>query len=180
MPGLFWPMKRGHAVTSGFGARWGTTHWGTDFGWNGGSANMPVYAVKDGTVQAAGPANGFGFWVRVDHPASVGGGHTVYGHIVPEVQVGQQVVAGQRIARIHPTKGWASNGNVDPHLHLEWHRYGYASPGRDRLDPMSMLGGASFPDEPLSSPPAPAPVPQSPTSELWQFSLEQFVGEVRQ
>lgn len=137
---------------------------------------MPVYAVKEGTVQAAGPAAGFGFWVRVDHPASVGGGHTVYGHIVPEVSVGQQVKAGQRIARIHPTKGYATNGKVDPHLHLEWHRYGYASPGVDRLDPMRQLQGALYPGEaapvPVSAPAQPVP----DTGGLLRFALEQFIG----
>lgn len=25
----YWPLERGHIVTSGFGARWGATHWGS-------------------------------------------------------------------------------------------------------------------------------------------------------
>ena len=137
-----WPLDRGLVVTSGFGSRWGTTHWGTDFGREGGSGGNPVYAVKDGTIVAAGPASGVGQWVLVDHPTAVGGGTTVYGHVIPEVSVGQEVRAGDRIARVHPTKS-AGNGNVDPHLHLEWHRYVW-SPVRadgtapDRLDPVTM------------------------------------------
>ena len=120
------PVDRGFYVTSGFGPRWGTVHYGTDFGRDGGSGGHPIYAVKDGTVTAAGPASGFGQWINVDHPASVGGGLTVYGHIIPEVRVGQAVHEGQRIGRINPDS--RTNGGVAPHLHLEWHRYGWAPP----------------------------------------------------
>lgn len=149
------PVERGFVVTSGFGARWGTTHWGTDYGRNGGSGGYPVFAVKDGTVKASGPASGFGRWVCVDHPASNGGGYTVYGHVIPEVTVGQVVREGQRIARIDPSS--ASNGGVAPHLHFEWHRFVWSQPGPDRLDPQVMLQGASWPGDPSPKPtPAPA------------------------
>ncbi|UBI10037.1 peptidoglycan DD-metalloendopeptidase family protein [Corynebacterium coyleae] len=135
------PVPKGFKVTSPFGPRWGTTHWGTDYG-NGRSANEPVYAVKDGTVTRAGAASGFGQWVTIDHPASNGGGETVYGHIIPEVRVGQKVVEGQRIGRINGNK--ATNGGVDAHLHFEWHRYSWVPPGPNRLDPEKMLAGARW------------------------------------
>ena len=67
------PVERDFYVTSGFGPRWGTHHWGTDFGAPGGSGGRPVYAVKDGTVARSGPASGFGQWVGIDHPATNGG-----------------------------------------------------------------------------------------------------------
>ena len=136
------PVPKGFYVTSGFGPRWGTTHYGTDFGNGGGSGGKPVFAVKDGTVTRSGPANGFGRWVTIDHPASNGGGETVYGHVVPEVKVGQKVTEGQRIAHIDPNP--ATNGGVAPHLHMEWHRYSWAPPGPDRLDPEDMLKGAKW------------------------------------
>ena len=139
------PVERDFYVTSGFGPRWGTIHYGTDFGAPGGSGGRPVYAVKDGTVVRAGPATGFGQWVGVDHPATNGGGETIYGHIIPEVKVGQQVKEGQRIGHINPNR--ATNGGVDPHLHLEWHRYTWTPPGPDRLDPMKKLTGATWPGE---------------------------------
>lgn len=139
------PVDRGFVVTSGFGPRWGTTHWGTDFGLDGGCGGKPVYAVKDGTVTRAGAASGFGQWVTVDHPASNGGGETVYGHVIPEVRAGQVVSEGQRIARINPDSN--TNGGVAPHLHLEWHRYQWVPPGPDRLNPMAMLTGAKWPGE---------------------------------
>ena len=139
------PVEKDFYVTSGFGPRWGTHHWGTDFGAPGGSGGRPVYAVKDGTVARSGPASGFGQWVGIDHPATNGGGETIYGHIIPEVKVGQQVKEGQRIGRINPDR--ATNGGVDPHLHLEWHRYTWTPPGPDRLDPMKKLTGAKWPGE---------------------------------
>jgi len=136
------PVQKGFYVTSHFGQRSGGFHWGTDFGLAGGSGGKPVYAVKDGTVTRAGAASGFGRWVTVDHPASNGGGETVYGHIIPEVSAGQQVREGQRIARIDPDS--RTNGGVAPHLHLEWHRYSWAPPGPNRLNPEHMLKGARW------------------------------------
>ena len=139
------PVDKGFVVTSGFGPRWGTTHWGADFGLDGGCGGKPVYAVKDGTVTRAGPASGFGQWDTVDHPASNGGGETVYGHVIPEVTVGQAVREGQRIARINPDSN--TNGGVAPHLHLEWHKYSWVPPGPNRLNPMTMLTNAAWPGE---------------------------------
>lgn len=135
------PVPKGFKVTSKFGPRWGTIHWGTDYGC-GNNAGKPVYAVKDGTVTRAGAARGFGRWVTIDHPASNGGGETVYGHIIPEVHPGQKVREGQRIARIDGNQ--ATNGGVVPHLHFEWHRYSWTPPGPNRLDPEVMLKGAKW------------------------------------
>lgn len=135
------PVPKGFKVTSPFGPRWGTTHWGTDYGC-GDNGNKPVYAVKDGTVTRAGAASGFGQWVTVDHPASNGGGETVYGHVIPEVRVGQKVREGERIARINPDSN--TNGGVVPHLHFEWHRFSWVPPGPNRLNPEAMLAGAKW------------------------------------
>ena len=137
------PVEKDFYVTSGFGPRGAEHHWGVDFGAPGGSGGRPVYAVKDGTVVRAGPASGFGQWVGIDHPASNGGGETIYGHVIPEVKVGDRVREGQRIARINHNR--ATNGGVAPHLHLEWHRYTWVPPGPDRLDPMTKLAGARWP-----------------------------------
>lgn len=162
------PVDRGFYVTSGFGPRWGTVHYGTDFGRDGGSGGHPIYAVKDGTVTAAGPASGFGQWINVDHPASVGGGLTVYGHIIPEVRVGQAVREGQRIGRINPDS--RTNGGVAPHLHLEWHRYVWSPPGPDRLDPMPLLAGARWPGAAPAPTPAPTPAKGRPTQPSTTFT----------
>ena len=96
-------------LTSDFGPRSGTTHWGLDIA---NSIGTPVLAAADGTVVAAGPASGFGLWVRVLHDD---GTTTVYGHINEYlVEEGQRVQAGQQIATVG-NRGQSTG----PHLHFE-------------------------------------------------------------
>lgn len=139
-----WPLGAGRIVTSPFGPRWGTNHWGVDFGAPGGSAGLPVYAAQGGFVDMVGPASGFGQWVVLDHPDGDGAGTTVYGHVIPEVRQNQRVEAGQRIARINPDQN--TNGGVVPHLHFEVHRSVWVEPGPDRLDPLVWLDDATEPE----------------------------------
>ena len=144
------PVNAGFVVTSPFGARWGTTHWGTDYGLAGGSGNQPIYAVRDGTIIAAGTATGFGQWIRLDHDTNVGGGETVYGHIIPEVSAGQFVREGQRIGHINPDS--STNGGVAPHLHIECYSYSWVAPaqrilGQTILDPEAVLREAHWPGQ---------------------------------
>ncbi|MFR9727593.1 M23 family metallopeptidase [Saccharopolyspora sp. MS10] len=95
--------------TSGFGARWGSTHKGIDIA---NSIGTPIVSVAKGEVINAGPASGFGQWVRVQHDD---GTITVYGHVnTIDVSVGQQVDAGEKIATIG-NKGQSTG----PHLHFE-------------------------------------------------------------
>lgn len=144
------PVSKGFVVTSPYGPRWGTIHYGVDYGVDGGAGGKPIFAVKDGTVIASGAANGFGQWIRLDHPASNGGGESVYGHIIPEVVTGQKVREGQRIGRINPNSH--TNGGVAPHLHLEFYKYSWVMParrvlGQTILDPQKVLRGAKWPGE---------------------------------
>ncbi|MCX4093411.1 M23 family metallopeptidase [Nocardia sp. alder85J] len=114
LPGLA-PGLGGYALpargvfTSGYGNRWGTFHYGVDIAAPIGS---PIYAVADGTVIDAGPAQGFGLWVRLRHDD---GTITVYGHMYDfSVSVGERVHAGQQIARV------GNRGDsTGPHLHFE-------------------------------------------------------------
>ena len=89
--------------------RWGTMHRGIDIA---NSLGSPIYAVMDGTVINAGPAQGFGNWVVIQHD---GGEVSVYGHMSQyNVSVGQRVKAGEQIAQI------GSEGqSTGPHLHFE-------------------------------------------------------------
>lgn len=111
-------------LTSGFGPRWGTTHYGIDIA---GDIGTPIFAAADGTVTDTGPASGFGCWVRIAHDD---GTETVYGHINRSlVEPGQRVPAGQPIATIGE-RGDATG----PHLHFEtWDAAG------DRIDPEAWL-----------------------------------------
>ncbi|MFC4124475.1 M23 family metallopeptidase [Nocardia rhizosphaerae] len=97
------------AFTSGFGQRWGTMHRGIDIAAPIGS---PIYAVADGTVVEAGPAQGFGLWVRIRHDD---GTISIYGHMYDFfVSQGERVPAGMQIARI------GNRGDsTGPHLHFE-------------------------------------------------------------
>jgi murein DD-endopeptidase MepM/ murein hydrolase activator NlpD len=95
--------------TSGFGARWGTSHNGVDIA---NAIGTPIVAAMDGTVIEAGPAAGFGLWVRVQHED---GTITVYGHMnTIDVPQGAKVKAGQQIATIG-NRGQSTG----PHLHFE-------------------------------------------------------------
>ncbi|WP_395705161.1 peptidoglycan DD-metalloendopeptidase family protein [Rhodococcus ruber] len=157
----FWPLARGHVITSGYGPRWGTWHRGVDFGWPGGSAGKPVYAVQAGTVVSVGwdpSPGGFGHYLDIDSDDAQGANLWVYGHIVPEVQRGQQVAAGQRIAHVNGDR--STNGGVDPHCHIEVHNRVRQPFGPGRMDPIPFLQGAAYPGE------APAPEPEVPVSRV--------------
>jgi murein DD-endopeptidase MepM/ murein hydrolase activator NlpD len=111
-------------LTSGFGARWGSSHYGIDIA---NSIGTPIYSTTDGVVVESGPASGFGLWVRVQH----GDGTTsVYGHINESlVSEGQQVAAGEQIATMG-NRGQSTG----PHLHFEiW------QDGGQKVNPLSWL-----------------------------------------
>lgn len=111
-------------LTSGFGARWGTNHNGIDFA---GNLGTPIHSVTDGVVIEAGPASGFGLWVRIQQDDGTVG---VYGHMQDIlVQVGQQVQAGDVIATVG-NRGQSTG----PHLHYEVHQ-----PGAGPIDPQPWL-----------------------------------------
>ncbi|MET9633722.1 M23 family metallopeptidase [Lentzea sp. NPDC006480] len=110
--------------TSGFGARWGTSHMGVDIA---NAIGTPIVAAMDGTVVEAGPASGFGLWVRIQHED---GTITVYGHMnTIDVPQGAKVKAGQQIATIG-NRGQSTG----PHLHFEvW------AGGSEKINPVGWL-----------------------------------------
>lgn len=120
---LFTKFAAGN-FTSGFGARWGVQHLGIDIA---GPIGTPIYAVADATVIEAGPAAGFGMWVRLLHDD---GTVTIYGHIdTATVSQGQRVMAGDQIATIG-NRGFSTG----PHCHFEvWLN------GVDKVDPLPWL-----------------------------------------
>ncbi|MBN4925937.1 M23 family metallopeptidase [Hoyosella rhizosphaerae] len=99
----------GGIVSSDFGPRWGQFHYGIDIAAPLGAA---VLAVTDGVVLEAGPASGFGLWVRLSQEDGTVG---VYGHVDRYlVEAGQHVRAGDMIATV------GSRGHsTGPHLHYE-------------------------------------------------------------
>ncbi|WP_228783766.1 M23 family metallopeptidase [Nocardia cyriacigeorgica] len=111
-------------MSSTFGMRWGAMHAGIDFA---DPMGAPIAAVTDGVVIEAGPASGFGLWVRVQQDDGTIG---VYGHMQDIlVTVGQPVRAGDVIATVG-SRGYSTG----PHLHYEVH-----VPGVGPIDPQPWL-----------------------------------------
>ncbi|WP_245950090.1 M23 family metallopeptidase [Saccharothrix carnea] len=110
--------------TSGWGGRWGEMHYGIDIA---GPIGTPILSAADGVVIEAGPASGFGLWVKVEH---ADGSVTVYGHVdTYSVRKGQRVLAGEQIARMG-NRGFSTG----PHLHFEvW------NPDGKKVNPLSWL-----------------------------------------
>ena len=106
--GIFaWPVEG--RITSGFGPRWGSFHYGLDIG---APMGRVVRAAADGTVVFIGWRGTYGRTIIVDHG---GGWTTLYAHnsAITAVQ-GQKVAEGQAIARIGVT-----GNTTGPHLHFE-------------------------------------------------------------
>jgi murein DD-endopeptidase MepM/ murein hydrolase activator NlpD len=97
------------SFSSGFGYRDGGMHYGVDIA---APLGTPIHAAADGVVVEAGPASGFGLWVKILHPD---GTTTVYGHMYRfDVYKGQKVLAGEKIAEV------GNNGvSFGAHLHFE-------------------------------------------------------------
>ena len=106
------------SVTSCFGLRWGRLHAGVDLAAPDGTR---IRAAGPGVVVAAGPAEGYGNAVLIDH----GNGYlTHYGHMSAiTVTVGQEVTAGQQIGNEGST-----GHSTGPHLHFEVHAGQYKDP----------------------------------------------------
>lgn len=118
-----WPCPSTRVVTSGVGARWGTTHKGVDIGAAMGSEIVASEAGKViiasntcthnvGKSASCGCGGGYGNYVVIDH----GNGFiTLYGHLTEAtVKAGDTVAKGQKIG-ISGTTGWSTG----PHLHFE-------------------------------------------------------------
>ncbi|GAA1636606.1 hypothetical protein GCM10009764_68970 [Nocardia ninae] len=110
--------------TYGVGTHWGVQHFGVDIE---GEIGTPILAVADGTVLEAGPAAGFGMWVRLLHDD---GTVTIYGHIdTATVSAEQRVLAGEQIATLGK-RGFTTT----PHCHFEvW------LDGEHKVDPLPWL-----------------------------------------
>jgi murein DD-endopeptidase MepM/ murein hydrolase activator NlpD len=111
-------------LSSPFGQRGGRMHQGQDIA---APIGTPIHAPLAGTVIDAGPASGFGQWVRVRHND---GTVTTYGHVNKFfVKVGQKVAAGEVIAEVG-NRGHSTG----PHLHME-----VTSPAGRKINPIGWL-----------------------------------------
>lgn len=122
---FLWPCPSSTRITSNFGPRTAPTsgassyHQGIDIGAANGA---DIVAAADGTVRAATSSSAAGNYVMIDHG---GGLYSVYMHASELlVSPGQQVTAGQVIARVGST-----GISTAPHLHFGVSQNGsYVSP----------------------------------------------------
>lgn len=131
----------GGVVTCKFGPRKppvagaSSMHKGIDMAMPGGKIG-DIVSTADGVVVAAGPARGFGNWIKIEHYDSQNKlvATSVYGHMNEiYVKVGQKVAAGQKIAK----EGNAGIGSA-AHLHFEIHKGSWGNP----TDPLPYLNGS--------------------------------------
>jgi murein DD-endopeptidase MepM/ murein hydrolase activator NlpD len=113
-----WSLPVNGEYTSCFCERWGTFHEGVDLA---AALGTPIYAVGDGVVLAAGPAEGFGNWIVIQH---ANGDVSIYGHMrYYSVHTGDRVHAGEQIALV------GAEGQVTgPHLHFGLRQGGMNGP----------------------------------------------------
>ena len=117
----------GGRVTSGFGARWGATHYGVDIA---APLGTDICSPVSGTVVKAGPASGFGNAVYIEDSD---GDVWVFGHMRQmNVSTGDRVNVGDLIA-------WVGNEgqSTGPHVHIERHLGGMNG---QKVDPAPALG----------------------------------------
>ncbi|HEY0357704.1 MAG TPA: M23 family metallopeptidase [Mycobacteriales bacterium] len=108
-PAPGWVRPSPSALSSTFGPRWGTFHYGIDFAAPFGSV---IHAAHAGVVVKAGWYGGYGNIVIIDHGNGI---TTRYGHNSKVmVRVGQRVTAGQEISLVGST-----GDSTGPHCHFE-------------------------------------------------------------
>lgn len=128
-------------LTSPYGNRGGEQHLGQDI--STGAPDTPIFAWYGGTVTQAGPANGFGNWIVIEHDVDGEALTTVYGHMYDDgvlVNEGDEVKAGEKIG-IEGSMGQSSG----PHVHFEVHEGEWTQGGG--IDPKPYLEDAVNPDD---------------------------------
>jgi murein DD-endopeptidase MepM/ murein hydrolase activator NlpD len=109
-------------ITSRFGMRehpilgFSALHAGVDFSAPPGT---PILAAGTGKVVMAGPNNGYGLYVRLQHTSDVATAYAHMSRIGPGIKPGVAVRQGQVIGFVGST-----GMSTGPHLHYEFHRGG--------------------------------------------------------
>lgn len=125
-----WPVPGHTYISSGYGPRWGSFHYGIDIP---AAVGTKVVAGADGIVIKAGPAGSYGNMVMISHGSGL---YTLYAHnSVIVTSVGARVKRGQTIAKIGCT------GNVTgPHCHFEVYKGGTGWGAGYQMNPLPYLG----------------------------------------
>lgn len=125
-------MKPTNGVnTSGFGARWGTFHYGVD--WANRSANVPVVAAASGVVIRSYYSSSYGNCVFIAHSINGQTYTTVYAHMESRgVGEGAVVSKGQFIGYMGNT-----GQSTGKHLHFELHKGGWNQSKSNAVNPFA-------------------------------------------
>ncbi|PAF16605.1 murein hydrolase activator EnvC family protein [Terribacillus saccharophilus] len=121
------------SITSGFGPRWGTFHYGIDIAKRG--SNVPIWAAASGTVSQAYYSSSYGNVIFVSHSIDGKTYTTVYAHLTSmQVSAGQRVSQGQQIGTMGNTG--MSQGQ---HLHFELHTGSWNGSKSNAVNPIPYL-----------------------------------------
>lgn len=159
---------------SGFGQREaptaGATSWHDGIDFSGpGIHGKPIYAPAAGIVDQAGPAQGYGNWIIINHDINGQKVSTLYGHIDDGhvfVRAGQRVQAGDHIADVGNSGvstgphlhfgvypgGWKQGKGVDPMPWLSKFKATAHQPNGSTRSPPADTGAAVRPGEPAATP----------------------------
>jgi len=119
-------------VSSGFGGRWGSTHFGIDIA---NSADVPIVAAASGVVSRSYYSPSYGHAIFITH--SIGGQiwTTVYAHLeTRHVSEGQTVSKGQQIGIMGNT-----GQSFGQHLHFELHKGSWNASKSNAVNPASYI-----------------------------------------
>ena len=104
-----WPTNKPYRISSIFGPRWGSWHYGIDI--TGTGHGSPIYSIQNGTVFRTGTRSDMGNFVMITHN---NGYNSVYMHLSKIlVNSGDAVVKGQIIGLMGTT-----GRSTGTHLHL--------------------------------------------------------------
>lgn len=123
---FMWPVPYTKSITSYYGSRWGTFHYGIDIS-SSGVDGQDIVASDTGKVTFAGYDNsGYGYYVIIDH----GNGYeTMYAHCSDiYISEGASVKQGDVIAAVGST-----GDSTGSHLHFEVIKNG------EKLDPVNYV-----------------------------------------
>lgn len=119
--------------TSGYGARWGKTHYGVDIA---NSADVPIWAAASGVVIRSYYSSSYGNTVLISHSINGQTYTTLYAHLETRmVSTGQTVSQGQQIGIMGNT-----GRSTGQHLHFELHKGAWTASKANAVNPAPYIG----------------------------------------
>lgn len=104
-----WPTNKPYRISSVFGPRWGSWHYGIDI--TGTGYGSPIYSIQSGSVIRTGYASDMGNYVMITHG---NGYNSVYMHLSKTlVKGGDDIIKGQVVGLMGST-----GRSTGTHLHL--------------------------------------------------------------